>query len=850
MTRIYREPIVISAGSAESITGAGPAQISGASATESRTVTLARYGLPDGSVDRFVSAEVDIVGEVATVTPAIRVGDRFVFDFVGIDTETTAPDWLVDLTVRDRETGTPTVYHLATRGGWHDDAAISTLTRRYRIGSPALTEDQLTLSLAGDDSAMDRPVSDASMLGLGYGLAFREVAIEEDGCAYAAHSLDFEPSTTFRVDAIFKVYSFDGGAKTLIIKGTGLGNPQFALFIGAGGDIRFRMRDSSGTAITVAKTTPLLTVNTIYHATGAWDGSELRVALDGEFGTAGIPAFTASAAGLTDDLHLGVAPGQPATILDGEIYYAAVYVDGPIDLEAIPAEAFGFAVSDIGLVAEWLLDEGSGMRSDNRIDPDLHPLTLSNPSGPWDPWVYGKTGPVGSAGQLWPVPVGFAQTRGVWGSRSEGLKVKNILHTCLPFVPYGAQTATDPAWWQRLDGLDRVMAGGEALRIQIPAQMWPIRWGSDGVGGWIENYYLPTAPPFAYPAFPTAVPVPGQQIRIGLSPIDGDYTVLSVTRAGKQLYGRRIYLAAPGIGGSGGGVVRIETIGPYDVTATYDGILEFAARPQTPVLVSGWWSAPAGATGPGPFIPDIVEALVVNRAGAAVAPDLATQLAPWAEVAIGADWTAVSVRQAITEAIGVLGVSAAFSTTADGVEVSRLTRPTPSEPTAAVLTDGNTREISVIREVAPVGGMGCSYRHRGDAYDLSDLTALALAGLSDSDMRWLTEESQMVVSGQTPELADRSGVGADLLVTKTIVIDAAQAKRTANYDLALLEPGALIAKVAGSIALAELLPRRSKVVVASYVHPALSNGLAGRVIGIGNDGNSAIVYAWLWKEEP
>lgn len=856
MARIDWEPIVLDGGSSTATTGGGPAQLSEAPARDSRTVTLAAYGLPGGSVDRFLGSDVTLLGESMTVTPAYRVGSEFRLDLENYDGESTAVDWLVDLTVKDRTTGARTVYHLATRGGWSDSAAVSNAARSYRILTPTFDPDagKLSLSAAGDEAAMERLVSDARMLGLGYGISFNESGTDADGRVYAAHSADFEPSTTFRVDVIFKVYAFDGAAKTLLIKGTGLGNPQFALFIGAGGDLRFRMRNSGGTAVTVVKFSPILEVDTIYHATGVWDGAELRVAVNGEFNTSGIPSFTTAAAGLTDDLHLGVAPSQAGTLLNGEIYYAAVYVDGLIDLDTIRTEAYGFSLSDSGLVAEWLLDEGSGDRSDNRTDPDQHPLTVENLTAAWEPWVYSKTGAVGDAGTLWPLPLGFAQIEPHFAVRAEGLKAETIAHTCIPFVKYETTAATDsaaPQYYQQLEGVDRIMAGGEALRVEVTGIQVEITTGTDGPGGWFEDVRYENQEPFAHPTSFRAVPVPGQQIELlgAGGGIDGVHTVRSVTRSGKNRYARRIYLEAPGITSAAPNIfpVLYRTVGTFDVSFTADGILHFQSRPTTRVIVSGWWSGGFGQVTQ--WTPGVVAALIEARAGAVSAPDLAATLSPWEEVGIGALWTGKTVKEALVEILGSLGVTAAYSSTPDGVEVSRLTATDPGGVTAATFTDANTRELSVIREVGAVGAFGCSYRRRGDVYAEADFTAVAQQALTDADWRWLTSPSQQVISGESPEFSARGALSEELIVTPTVLIDAAQARRTANYDLSLLNAGYYVVKVKTAMTAASLKLRRDQVYVQSNTHPALKTGAYGRIIAAGNEGRDAVLYLWLQKED-
>lgn len=852
MSRRYWEPIVIDAGDGLLTAGSGPSQISGAPTNDSRTLVLSAIGQPGGDVSRFVGPDVALIGEQVRILPAVRVGGRYRFDLADAGGEDTAPDWLVELTTRDRDTEIPTTHYLGTRGGWSDTGDTPIGVRSYRVTTPRFdaTAGRLALSLAGDAAAMNRQLSDVTMLGYGPGIAMLESGTDADGRVYAAHDTAFEPSATFRVDLIFKVITFDGAAKVLVIKGTSLAaNPQFALFIGSSGDLRFRMQNSGGTQVTVAKFSPLLEPDTIYHATGVWTGTDLRVALNGEFGTAGIPSFTAAAAGLTDDLHLGIAPAQPGTHLNGEIYYCAVYVDGPIDLPAITAESYGFATSDVGLVAEWQIGEGSGNRSDNRLDPDVRFLTLENLTAPWDPWVYSKTGGLGDAGQPFPILHGFTQMEPAFGARATGLETKTIAHMSPPSVKFGSTGAVPPSWVdvQTFVGLDRVMAGGETLRVRVPKRTVLLFWGSDGPGGWIEDRYNDTAAPFYQSRYPICAPTAGQQIEIsgGATPIDGVYTVAYITRAGKSKYGKRMYLEPPGITITGGGTAIMETLGAWDVEVSFDGILTFDSMPTTRVLASGWWTAPVLATSASTS--DVLSALVENRAGATVSPDLATELSDWDGIAIGADWTGKTVREAVEDLIGVLGVSGTYYTGADGFTVARLAAPDPGAPVAASYTDANTREISMIREVDPVGGIGAEYRHR-TAYDDGDLTALALDTLSGSDYRWLTEASRRVVAGQTPELASRGAMNEDLLTVKTILVDAAEAKRVANYDLRLLNDGYMVIAVKTSIAATATELVNDQVVIQSERHPALQAGVYARVIGIGNSGADAVLYVLARKE--
>jgi hypothetical protein len=847
---VYQSAI-LKVGNVETLTGDRPDTISGPPKLPEVQVVISAFAA--SSAERFLSPSVEVKGRPAVLRSVHRIGGFF------YPREPDSPivrgrDYLLDIDVYDKDTETVTTYYISTASGTVEDSNKSTAADWNMIVSDVQQSgagDEITIKLAAPDRGINTPIQTRRMLGLGAMLHMNESGTDANGTATIPHHADLTPTggTNFRVDAIVRFKSLDGGIHAVFTKG---GTPigEWSLFTNIAGIPRFRMQDFGAVSILAELSTPI-TPGLLYHLTGVWDGSELYIVVNGVKGNV-VGTLTTPYSGGTDYLRIGTM-AQADRHINGYVYALRIYksVPGGIDLDQVQSEVYQFAADDGGLIGEWRLAERFGDFSVNDVAPETHLITLANPD-PWDPWEYSNTGPVGSAGKMWPLPVGGTKILPVAGDLLADDPVYHVIDPLDPTIDEAVEQRGDPLY---LHGVDWVRTGGEFLNVKIPAGAtgpYSIGWGP----GYIQDetntgiVAIPP-PPFTHPA-------PGHDIVItgtGAPPagIDGTHTVSAIARNSRRNYGRRLLISSiTTTGSSASAVITNDTVGsPADVSWNRDGTLALTARPEDALLARVWTGYEASPPyADHPVLSAFSAAEMIVERFLEITWNTSAKAsfqADFSEAPIGGVWTDLTAKDCLQLLAQSAGIGGSFDTIrSSGARIDAVIAPVEGATPVFRFRRGNTRKIELIRSVSPFPRVAARFEN-GDHYAEGDLLPSYRAGADDFDLERLLSPYRVRSSAKTSGAS--IGLSADEAVFDTALLSGEDAGRAVKASAKLIGLGYYIFKVLANNEFGRLDKWVSIVTLQDETFPVIATERTGIVIGIGIEDDSVSLYVYIKAQE-
>jgi hypothetical protein len=810
--------------SAEILVGSSVDRIGGSRKGTKGSITMLSAG---PAAQQILDSNILLRGRSVIIRPYKNVAGQLDFD-ISKYSDNSAVQYSAEIRAYDIAGEQESIFYVSQSGGSFS-GTVDTWAVRLTIGSAHTSKDgrHIIIELL-DQNLFDQDLQTNTIPGYGMALRLTTGGIESDGRITAQHSAALVPVTTFRVDVIFKLnVLFPSVANIIMIKGDTLAGVlgEWSILASAGGSWRARIIDNLNSPVQSTADSPIAVIGGTHHLTMYWDGSKIYLVVDGVLQSQQT-SFTSPYIGKTGQLSFGreIDGERPAEI---DIYTARIYTNpGVVDIDSITGEAFRFA-GDSDPDIEYMMNEAFGGFSVNRVDPSSDTLTISNASGPWDPWVYGGKGNILSSGEKWPARYGHYTGDVIWGERR---------------IDNPAAHLNDPTIGASLDW---VRSGGIQLQplktVIHTAEMGTLADGTTFLQQ--KQHTSKSIPPYAEFA-------PGRNVEITAPPaLAGTYLVDHVSRGFQPNYGRIIYFDGstplPTVSGDQSVTIKNET-GDYDYYTEPGAVIRFTALPTGRILHRAWSGLkinPPPAEAVMPNIGDIIEE-VIWHAG----------ITGWNRTAfdqryvnyeVGYDATSVTIRKALDEIVQSLGPAVSYITTGiDQFSITEMSVPDQLQPPDYDLREfQDIRSIELVREIAPFRSFNVRYKITDYYYTEGELFGSYLSTATSDELADITKEYLSASNDPSRLPAAISGdLSLDVYTFNSYLYWPGKAGRVANTAADFFGVPILIYKIETGRQIMSAKPGLSTAKITHGSFAATSSGRVGVVTGI-TLGNNAVYIA-------
>lgn len=344
-----------------------------------------------------------------------------------------------------------------------------------------------TIVPAGLEKKFDRPLmKDHRYYGLGPAIFFDSASSEK---VVVTHGSYQNPTTSVCVEAYIRTNAI-GAVQGVVSKGALNASASWNMWLDASGDLRFLIReDSTTTAYQVTSTSPLV-ADTWYRVTGQWDGTDIRVYVEGILDCTPTAFSGTPQAGVVD---LTLAATSAVNYFDGEISGVRVWIDTVRTPTEIYANAFRELDEDdtTGLALYLKCNEAFGTSTYDDLN-DLEGTFTNTPD-----WATTFTGGEELAGKPRPSSFGEVPNREMVQVDPVGLWFDGHFRSCEAFyavregggklIPLKTDTASDIDF--RTSPRNRIYtAGAVNFRAYAPGQTITISGSASNNGDLVVSF--------------------------------------------------------------------------------------------------------------------------------------------------------------------------------------------------------------------------------------------------------------------------------------------------------------------------------------------------------------------------